>query len=193
MDHFWQTHTKTSVYKVPESLAEAEMYKRNTCWNIINEPIDRTHVLNQNVSISNTVYEIQKGNYGQFMLCINNQPDIEHIFIMQFVRWLDSGSAQYKLIGCNKVWGEPLRLEAFVVIQDGRQRYIPFDSDDVHIEMLYLAVHDGGDLSGFDSRYNFSNHASTYFCTCCHEQEKNQVLKSNSHRTLLSILVDANT
>ena len=84
---------------------------------------------------------------------------------MRKIRVTQNGQVQYQLCGVNKIWGGVLRLEWFTVTQDGGTQFIPFNSARAAMEIIYLAMHDGGDLSGFDSRYNLSNHSSTHFCT----------------------------
>ena len=53
------------------------------------------------------------------------------------------------------------------------------------MDMIYISIHDGGDLDGFDKRYGLSNHASTYFCVCCHSRDEYGFTKANTtYRTV---------
>ena len=65
----------------------------------------------------------------------------------------------------------------------------PFNSE---TDMIYLAIHDGGDLSGLDSRYHLGNHACTHFCVYCQIDDKNKVSKEGTaYRTPQNINLNA--
>ena len=59
-------------------------------------------------------------------------------------------------------------------------------------ELVYVCFHHGGDLKGFDDRYNFGSHSSKYFCACCHSTQKRDYTKSDtSYRTTSTIINNA--
>ena len=73
-------------------------------------------------------------------------------------------------------------------MQDGNIKYIQFNNNYNPIELIYVAVHDSGDLDGFDKRYGLSNHSSKYFCDICHSTDKYGFTEQNTtYRTLDSI------
>ena len=79
---------------------------------------------------------------------------------------------QFEKIGSGKFWCGAINLEPTELFSHHGNVCFSFDSE---ADLIYLAVHDGGDLSGLDSRYCLGNHSAEYFCVCCQGNDKNQL------------------
>ena len=190
LDTFWSSRNQKPASTVAHSMNETEQLKRKTNWNIANHDIDKIYIV-EGITDSNKFYMLPAHQYPEFFVCIIPKPIIEHVYVMKKNKQLNATTAQYELLGVNKIWGADLQLEQFCVLSNQQAQFIPFNSQTVTIDVLYLAVHDGGDLSGFDSRYNMGNHACTYFCKYC--QHKNSTASVDTpYRTTHSINHNAN-
>ena len=53
-------------------------------------------------------------------------------------------------------------------------------------------IHDGGDLSGLDSRYNLGTHSCTYYCDYCQIDDKNKLSEDGTaYRTRYNVNTNA--
>ena len=119
--------------------------------------------------MTNKFYTLPTAEYPQFFICATDFSEIKQIFTFMFCRKIDATQSLYQLVGTSQVWGEAIDLSKLEHRNNGKSKYVPFNDD---VDVIYVAIHDGGDLEGFDHMFNLGNHACTNFCTYCHTTNK---------------------
>ena len=182
LDHWWRNVTNVSLSEFPKTMEEAENYKRKTRWNLIDENVDKLYVLNANNQERIT---LSTNMYPDTFICCDSYSNIDAVYIYKKTRRITGDKAQFKRIGFGQFWNGAINLEASELRSSCGTVCFPFDKES---ELMYLAIHDGGDLSGLDSRYNLANHSCTYFCVYCQIDDKFKLSKDgNVYRTRYNI------
>ena len=118
--------------------------------------------------------------YPETFICTDSTTNIETIFIYKRQKQVIN-KMQYSKIGSGKFWNGSIDLDPDEVITEGRNKCFSFNHE---TDLIHLAVHDGGDLAGLDSRYNLGSHSCTYFCIYCQTDDKNELsAKGACYRT----------
>ena len=175
--------TRCPLNSFPKTMAECEMYKHNIRWNLINHNIDKLYIIDR---AGEDVLNLWINLFPEIFICCDSINDIEYTYIYKYVKHTSNYSVQFERVGYGKFWGGPINLEPTEVVSNHGTIYFAFNSE---ADLTYLSLHDGGDLSGLDSRYNLGNHSSQYFCLHCQIDDKNDIFKDGTcYRTRYNIL-----
>lgn len=177
--------------KPPRSLEDAEIQKRKRNWNLINYNIQRLYLL-LDVDLCYGKCKLNKYRYPELFICVTKVCDVQEINILRKVKNISSDKSEYSVIGSGFFWNCMVDLDESSICREGGTQFIEFDNEHNPMELIYLCIHDGGDLDCFDKRYVLGNHASTNFCVCCHSKEKyGSTKQGTSYRTCISIQSNA--
>ena len=110
--------------------------------------------------------------YPIVFICCDSIENVESVNIFREQKRISATQIQFEKIGSGRFWSGAISLDASDMVTNSGTMYFPFNAE---TELVYLAIHDGGDLSGLDSRYNLGNHACTYFCNYCQVDDKNKL------------------
>eukprot|EP01083_Nonionella_stella_P237194 832327_1 len=87
----------------------------------------------------------------------------------------------YQLIGTCCFWTGAWDFPIDKANVDAYDRsYIDFTNNDVNVEIKYMAIHDGGDICSFHSRFGFKGSSCTCYCVMCEINQKNRFSTSDS-------------
>ena len=111
------------------------------------------------------------------------------MFVYQ-LQTIVNNQAHYSQIGSGRFWNAVIDFEEDEIMTGIATKCFPFSTE---TDLLYLIIHDGGDLAGLDARYNLGSHSCTYFCVYCQTGDKCVISDEDvSYRTRGNLNVNAN-
>ena len=186
MDDWWRHKSRVGLVEFPKTMMEAEELRRKSHWNLVNHAIDKIYIMEMHITNSIT---LPINTYPEIFICFESSTNIDMVYVYKQGQRVSPDKVEYSRIGSGKFWNLTFDIEKSEIIIGIGNKCFSFNED---AALIYMAIHDGGDLSGFDSRYNLGTHSNTHFCIYCQTDDKTNVFDDGtSYRTRENINVNA--